>query len=117
MDGHQKCFTQDSLALAVWNRSEQISSWIRHKILHSLQVGPKRFHTSAPGGRIRRSITLWPIPFRPFRGGMMGVAAKLQNVPLCDAHMPEKPPGRMRQRCRAGAAKVDGQIGNGCLEI
>jgi hypothetical protein len=48
---------------------------------------------------------------------MMGVAAKLQNVPLCDAHMLEKPPRRVRQRFRTGAAKVDGQIGNGCLEI
>lgn len=48
---------------------------------------------------------------------MLRVAAELQDVPLADPHVFQKPPGRMRHAGRLGPTDIRGQASDGLFEI
>ena len=94
---HQQSLAQNCLAVAVRDFCEEIGCRISNQIFDLFQIIAELLYSFFPESFVAMIIGLWPIPFGPFRRNVFRVAAKLQNVPLRDAHVFEHLPGRVRQ--------------------
>ena len=63
--GHQQGLAQNGLAVAPGDAGVQIGLWVRHQVLHGLQIFAELLNTFVPCGRTRRSFRLRPIAFGP----------------------------------------------------
>src|SRR5215472_4440578 len=77
------------------NAYEQIRGLRRDQLAHRLEIGLERPNASRPGGGTWRRGSFRPVTLRPFRRGVLWVAAELENVGLRQPQVLQNFPGRM----------------------
>lgn len=95
--GDQQSFSQNCLPRAVRNFRKEVRFGTGDQLFHRLEVSSEHLETFFPRLRIRRRLCRRPVARGPVRRGMLGIARKLQDVPLRDAHVLEQFPERIRQ--------------------
>src|SRR5579885_3224029 len=96
--GKEESFSEHGLAFAMRKSREKIGARIPHKLDHGSKVALERLDAGVPcvfAGRVGR---LGPVAAGKIRRDVIGIAAELEDVPLCDAGVLEKLP--------AGVAKA-----------
>src|SRR5262249_432915 len=77
---------------------------------------PESVDALIPGRLIRRCIATWPITIGERGRHVAGVTRKLQDVPLCDPHMLQEAPGRVRHARRFAPSQHTAQTPYRLLE-
>src|SRR6266446_1213916 len=77
----------------------------------------KRLEGLVPGRGVGRGTGLGPKAGWIFQFGILGVAAKIQDVPLRNPHVFQEPPGGVRETGYFYSAQLGREIGNRRVEI
>lgn len=93
--GDEHGFTQDGLALAVRDASEEIRFRVLNQFDHGAQIGVEIANAAVPGGGVGRSGGGRPVAGRERRRDVAQIAAEFEDVPLGDAEMFEQLPERV----------------------
>lgn len=116
MISHEQGFTEDGLAFAMRNASEQIDTRIFHKVNHCLEVGAKRTNAPFPSSGIGWLGRWRPIPFGKGGRNVPRIPAEFEDIPLRNAEMFEKLPGGMGRAGDFHATQVFGKICEGAIK-
>lgn len=115
--GHKQRLAQDGLASAPRNWCIEIGVRIGDQVLHRFQIGPEGRDAFVPSLDVRRLIVAWPVVVGKRQFLVFRIAAEVENVTLCDTHVLEQLPCRMRKFRRMLPAEFFRPVGNGSIEI
>ena len=110
MVGDQQGLAQDGLAIAPGNWCIEVGSGISYQVVYRLEVFSKRLNAVVPCGCVGRRLCFRPVALRPRWRYVLAITAELENVPLCDAHMLEQHPCRVRKSVYLLASQIGRKI-------
>ncbi len=97
MVGYQQRFAKNRLPIAVGDPRVEVRARTVYQCNHLAQIAAKVRQALLPSRFVRRCFRFWPVAVWKCRRDVLGTSAEFQDVPLRDAQVLEKLPGRMRQ--------------------